>query len=170
MVFDCVFPLHWESTALRHTAHVCCACQPCGRRQWVCLPCARAALLSTHNRHKSKDWQREQSPQSCSVISVNGGPLSEWNRSYITHSENRQGLRLPQVLFCVNGEKGLRERDACCSMGWEGGEIPVVSTEKEKHRASAPTHALHSTADFLKLNYMQDICQCMILHSFDNSA
>lgn len=91
--------------------HLLC-CQPCRRRQRVLLPCARAPFLS-----KQKRWLAEGvEPRSRTVISVNGGPLSKWNSGYVTHNEDRRGLRLPHVLFCLNGMHAVRwdgRRDSC---------------------------------------------------------
>lgn len=114
-VFDRVFSLHWQHCAPPHTAHVCCAASPVeGGGGFVCPAPVPPSCLN-----KGEDWQRERSRVPAQWLVRTGGPLSKWNSGYVTHNEDRRGLRLPQVLFRLNGEKGIWESDACCLMGWE---------------------------------------------------
>lgn len=123
--------LSTESTALRHEQHTSAASAAEGGGVSVCLEPVSPSCL---NKWAQKGGLAEGAElRSRTVISANGGPLAEWSSGYVTHNEDRLGLRLPQVLFRLNGEKGLWERDACRSIRREGG-IPVISIETEKHR------------------------------------
>lgn len=113
-----VFPLHWEHCSLARTAHVCCAASSAeGGGVSVCLASMSPSRL---NKWAQRGGLAEGAePCSCTVICANGGPLAEWSSGYVTHKEDRLCLRLPQVLFRLNGEKGFWERDVCRPIGRE---------------------------------------------------
>lgn len=131
-----VCSLSTESTALRHEQHTSAASPAEGDGVSVCLAPVSPSCL---NKWAQKGGLAKGAGLSSrTVISANGGPLAEWSSGYVTHNEDRLGLRLPQVLFRLNGEKGYGRGMHAVRLG---GRRDSCSLDGET-QASAPTHCI----------------------------
>lgn len=81
------------------------------------------------------------------MISANGGSPLQMKRWLCNAQWGQARLEAPSGSLPPEWRKGVTV-EGCMLFDGVGGEIPVVSTETAEHWASAPTHALHSTADF----------------------